>query len=110
MFFRSSCRVRNVEAEGTGVPAYFITGTESDPASAGFDFKTNCWYHGFDSIIKQASDFPDIAFGTANLSFHTSRASVFCKLIGGKTDSDFHFLPARGVYASAHMDVTVTGR
>jgi hypothetical protein len=96
-----------VEAEGPGVPAYFITGTESDPATAGFDFKANWWYHGFDGIIKQASDFPNIAFGTANLSFHTRRASVLGKLIGGNTDSDFHFLPVRGVYASAHMDVTV---
>jgi hypothetical protein len=99
-----------VEAEGLGLPAYFLTGTESDPTTAGFDFKANWWYHGFAGIIKQASDFPNIAFGAANVSFHTSRNSVLGKLIGGNTDADFHFLPVRGVYASAHMDVTVTPR
>lgn len=96
-----------VEAEGEGLPAYFLTGTEADPTGGGSDFKANWWYRGFFGVIKQASDFPNIAFGAANVSLHTSRQSVLGKLIGGNTDADFHFLPVRGVYATAHMDVTV---
>lgn len=97
-----------VEAAGEGLPAYFLSGTETDPAGAGFDFKANWWFKGPAGIIKQASDFPNIAFGTASVSLHTSRSSLLGRLIGGNTDADFHFLPLRGVYASAHMDVTVS--
>jgi len=97
-----------VEAEGMGLPGYFLTGVETDPSSAGFDFKANWWYQGFAGVIKQASDFPNIAFGPANVSLHTSRESVLGKLIGGNTDADFHFLPVRGVYSAAHMDVTIS--
>lgn len=97
-----------VEAEGPGLPAYFLTGTETDPSGGGQDFKANWWYQGFAGIIKQASDFPNIAFGSANVTLHTSRKSLLGVLIGGNTDSDFHFLPVRGVYGAAHMDVTVS--
>jgi hypothetical protein len=96
-----------VEGEGAGLPAYFLTGTETDPSGGGFDFKANWWFRGFAGVIKQASDFPDIAFGPANVTLHTSRESVLGKLIGGNTDADFHFLPVRGVYATAHMEVTI---
>jgi hypothetical protein len=99
-----------VEAEGPALPAYFLTGTETDPSGAGFDFKANWWFQGFAGVIKQASDFPDIAFGPANVTLHTSRESVLGELIGGNTDADFHFLPVRGVYATAHMDVTISAR
>jgi hypothetical protein len=96
-----------VEAAGPDLPAYFLIGAETDPAGGGSDFKANWWYKGFAGVIKQASDFPNIAFGPANVSLHTSRNSLLGKLIGGNTDADFHFLPVRGVYSSAHMDVTV---
>lgn len=96
-----------VEAGGAGLPAYFLTGTEADPTGGSSDFKANWWYRGFSGVIKQASDFPNIAFGVANVSLHTSRESVLGKLIAANTDADFHFLPVRGVYATAHMDVTV---
>jgi hypothetical protein len=99
-----------VEAEGFGVPAYFITGTEADPTGPAFDFKANWWYAADKGLVKQASDFPNIAFGTANISFHTDRTSVLGQLIGGNTDTDFHYLPVRGKYATAHMVVTVTGK
>jgi hypothetical protein len=99
-----------VEAEGVGLPAYFLAGTETDPSSGGSDFKANWWYEGFAGIIKQASDFPNIAFGPANVTLHTSRKSVLGMLIGGNSDADFHFLPVRGVYASAHMDVTISAQ
>jgi len=97
-----------VEGNGQGLPAYFLTGTETDPSGGGSDFKANWWYQGFAGVIKQASDFPNIAFGPANVSLHTSREGVLGKLIGGNTDTDFHFLPVRGVYPAAHIDVTIT--
>jgi len=99
-----------VEGEGLGLPGYFLTGTETDPTGGGSDFKANWWYKGFAGVIKQASDFPNIAFGAANVSLHTSRESALGKLIGGNTDADFHFLRVRGVYATAHMDVTISSR
>jgi len=96
-----------VEVESLGLPAYFLTGTETDPTAPGSDFKANWWYATSHEIVKQASDFPDIAFGTSSISLHTDRNSDLGKLIGGNTDSDYHFLPVRGVYPSAHMDVIV---
>ncbi len=99
-----------VEADGFNLPAYFLTGTETDPAAAGSDFKANWWFESPAGKVKQASDFPDIAFGTASIGVHTDKNSALGKLIGGNTDSDFHFLPVRGVYPSATMQVIVTGR
>jgi len=99
-----------VKAEGFGAPAYFISGTETDPTTPGFDFKANWWFAGSKGTVKQASDFPDIAFGTANITLHTDRTSMLGQLIGGNTDADFHYLPVRGKYASAHMDVIVSGK
>ncbi len=95
-----------VEAESLNLPAYFLTGTETDPVGAGSDFKANWWHEGRLGVTKQYTDFPNIAFGTANVALHTSRVGSLGKLIGGNTDSDFHFLPVRGVYSSAHMEVT----
>lgn len=99
-----------VEAEGAGLPAYFLTGTETDPSGGGSDFKANWWYKGFAGVIKQASDFPNISFGPANVSLHMSRESVLGKLTGGNTDTDFHFFPVRGIYPAAHMEVTTSSR
>jgi hypothetical protein len=96
--------------DGFGIPAYFLFGTASDPApNTGADFKANWWYDRSGSIVKQASDFPNISFGNANVTVYTDKSSVLGQLIGGNSDSDFHFLPVRGVYATAHMDVTVSG-
>jgi hypothetical protein len=99
-----------VKAEGSGLPAYFISGTETDPTAPGFDFKANWWYAAPKGTVKQASDFPNIAFGTAAITLHTDRTSLLGQLIGGNTDSDFHYLPLRGKYPSAHMDVIVSGK
>jgi hypothetical protein len=99
-----------VEAEGLGLPAYFLTGTETDPSGPGSDFKANWWFQGFGGVIKAATDFPAIAFGSASVSLHTSRESVVGKLIGGNSDADFHFLAVRGISPTAHMEVTVSAR
>jgi hypothetical protein len=64
-----------VKAEGAGLPAYFISGAETDPTTPGFDFKANWWFAGDKGTVKQATDFPNIAFGTANITLHTDRSS-----------------------------------
>jgi hypothetical protein len=99
-----------VEAEGPGLPPYFLTGTEADPTGPGSDFKANWWFADSGTQVKQASDFPNIAFGAANIALHTDKNSALGQLIGGNTDADYHFFPVRGVYSSAHMQVTVSGK
>ena len=97
-----------VKAESLAVPAYFISGTETDPASPPQDFKANWWYLAGHRLIKQASDFPDIAFGTATVGVHTNKYSLLGNLIGGNSYSTFSILPLRGVYPSAHMQVSAS--
>lgn len=99
-----------VEAEGAGLPAYFLTGTETDPTAPGSDFKANWWYANSGQVVKQASDFPDIAFGTSSITLYTDKNSALGVLIGGNSDSNYSFLPVRGVYPSAHMIVTATAK
>jgi len=96
-----------VKAGSFNLPDYFLIGTETDPTTGGIDFKANWWFAARAGRIKQASEFPNITFGFANVSLHTSRNSALGKLIGGNTDADFHFLPVRGLYASANMQVTL---
>lgn len=66
-----------MEVESLGLPAYFLTGTETDPTAPGSDFKANWWYATSHEIVKQASDFPDIAFGTASIH----RPTTNCRII-----------------------------
>ena len=99
-----------VEVESYGLPAYFLTGTEIDPTAPGSVFNANWWYANSKEVVKQASNFPAIAFGVPSVSFHTDRNSDLGKLIGGNTDSDFHLFPVRGIYATAHMEVSVSGK
>jgi hypothetical protein len=55
-----------------------------------------------------ATDFPDIAFGTADETLYTSRLSVLGELIGGNAYSSFSTLALHGVYSNAQMTVTLT--
>jgi hypothetical protein len=64
-----------VEVQAAGLPAYFLSGTETDPTAPGSDFKANWWYATSRVVVKQASDFPAIAFGTPSVTFHTNRDS-----------------------------------
>jgi hypothetical protein len=98
-----------VTAQGPELPAYFLFGTETDPTAPGSDFKANWWYKTpSGATMKQAGDYPDIAFGTASVTVYTSKNSTLGNLMGGNSDGDFHYLPLRGVYSSAHLVVTVT--
>jgi hypothetical protein len=55
-----------------------------------------------------STDFPNIAFGTADETLYTSKLSLLGKLIGGNAYSNFSTLALPGVYSNAQMTVTVT--
>jgi len=89
-----------------GLPPYFLAGTEQ-AASGPVLFIANWWYLGHEGVIKQQTTFPAIAFGAADITFHTSETSLVGKLIGGNSDANFPYFNARGAYSTAHMVVTV---
>ena len=103
---------------GSGVPALYdptltYQFTYDSTGKAGelyVEVNANWWYANSKEVVKQASNFPAIAFGVPSVSFHTDRNSDLGKLIGGNTDSDFHLFPVRGIYATAHMEVSVSGK
>ncbi len=98
-----------VTADGQGLPAYFLFGSENDPPpNSQQSFLANWWFTGHGVRIKQSTSFPVISFGTAAVTLYTSNASLLGKLIGGNTDLDFTFLSVRGVYPAATMTVTMS--
>ena len=95
-----------VGASAPWTPPYFLAGTEqaaTDPQL----FIANWWYRGNEGVIKQQTTFPAIAFGAADVTFHTSEKSLVGQLIGGNSDANFPFFNARGVYSTTQMVVTV---
>ena len=88
-------------------PAWFFHGTETDPAPGSEQLFLANWWFGANAAVKQATVFPRIGFGTASVTFFTSRDSELGTLIRGNTDSDFDILSVRGVYASADLKVSV---
>jgi len=89
---------------------YFIYGPETAPApDSAEDFLANWWYSpGSHLKMRQQSNFPNISFGTSSVTFYTAADSELGKLIGGNTFSNYSVLALRGVYPSAHMDVTTS--
>ena len=97
-----------VTAAGEELPAYFLSGTETEPpANSQQSFLANWWFTGHGNRMKQSTSFPVISFGTAAVTLYTSNTSVLGTLIGGNTDSNFSFLSVRGVYPEAIMTVTI---
>jgi hypothetical protein len=102
-----------VSAGAFDLPAYFIYGPETaPPPNTAEVFLANWWYaprgpFGEAEIMRQQSLFPAISFGTSAVTFYTSSTSLLGGLVGGNAFSDFSVLALRGVYATAHMDVTV---
>jgi hypothetical protein len=89
---------------------YFIYGPETaPPPNSATVFLANWWYapHG-DLKMRQQSLFPAISFGTSGVTFYTASTSTLGKLIGGNLFSNFSVLALRGVYPSAHMEVTTS--
>jgi hypothetical protein len=94
-------------ASGTGLPAYFLFGTENEPPpNSQQKFVANWWFSGHGIKIKQSTLFPAISFGSAAVTLYTSRTSLLGNLIGGNTASNFSFLSVRGVYPTATMTVS----
>ncbi len=89
---------------------YFIYGPETaPPPNSATVFLANWWYapHG-ELKMRQQSLFPAISFGTSGVTFYTASTSTLGKLIGGNAFSNFSVLALRGVYPSAHMEVTTS--
>ena len=95
-----------VGASAPWIAPYFLSGTEQAAAGPQL-FIANWWYLGQEGVIKQQTTFPAIAFGAADVTFHTSQSSLVGKLIGGNSDANFPYFNARGVYSTAQMLVTV---
>lgn len=97
-----------VQAEALGVPSYTIYGAETDPTAPYGDFTANWWAVSPRGVIKEAGNYPNISFGTANNTVFTDKTSQLGQLIGGNTDSNFSYLPLRGIIPTAQIVVTVS--
>jgi hypothetical protein len=99
-----------VSAASWNLPPYFIYGPETaPPENSATVFLANWWYEPHDGLkMRQQTLFPAISFGTSSVRFYTAADSALGKLIGGNTFSNFSALALRGVYPSAHMEVTVS--
>jgi len=99
-----------VAVAAPGLQPYFIYGPETaPPPDSATDFLANWWYApGRNRKMRQQSNFPAISFGTSSVSLYTAADSALGKLIGGNTFSNYSVLALRGVYPSAHMDVTTS--
>ena len=101
-----------VAAGSPEVAPYFIYGPETPPAPNSAEvFLANWWYSPKTLFgnrqMRQQTLFPAISFGGSTVSFYTSSTSLLGGLIGGNTFNNFSALALRGVYANAHMEVTV---
>jgi len=86
----------DVKAEGPGIPAIFHQRNRNRSHSARLRFQANWWVlPGTRAQSKQSSDFPEIAFGIANITLQRT-APPASALDRRHTDSDFHYLPIRG--------------
>lgn len=92
---------------GLGLIPYSISGTVNEPLGPAFPFSANWWYQGKYGTIKQATNFPLISFGSANLVLQTTSASELGQLIGGNTDTNFPWYNVRGTFAQADLQVTL---
>jgi hypothetical protein len=97
-----------VQAAAQGVPSYTIYGAETDPTAPYGDFTANWWAVTQRGIVKEAGNYPNISFGTANNTLFTDKNSELGQLIGGNTDSNFNLLPLRGIIPTAQIVVTLS--
>ena len=102
-----------VAAGSPAVAPYFIYGPETAPApNSATVFLANWWYAPntiFGTArMRQQTLFPSISFGGSSVVFHTDNTSTLGKLVGGNAYGAFTALALRGVYPTAHMEVTVS--
>jgi hypothetical protein len=93
------------------VPAYFLHGPETEPSRNAQQLFVTNWWHGAGVFprVRQQTTLPAVSFGAANVTLYTSRFSALGQLIDGNTYDNFS-LAQRGVYASAEMVVSDSGR
>ncbi len=96
------------QVEALGVPAYTIYGMETDPTAPYGDFTANWWAVTQRGVVKEAGNYPNISFGTANNTLFTDKNSELGQLIGGNADSNFSLLPLRGIIPTAQIVVTLS--
>lgn len=94
------------------VPAYFFYGQETEPPPNTQHLFTANWWHGTGdpTRVRQQTTFPAISFGTSHVTLYTSAFSALGQLIAGNAYGNFSILASRGVYASAEMIVSASGR
>jgi hypothetical protein len=99
-----------VSVDSGDLPPYFIYGPEAaPPPDSASVFLANWWYTPRGGRqMRQQTLFPAISFGTSSVTFYTAANSALGKLIGGNTFGNFSVLALRGVYPSAHMEVTAS--
>ena len=91
-----------------GVPAYFLSGSASNPPSGGDPVTANWWAQTRRGTLKMATSIPAISYGfPTSTVLHTSRASLLGGIIGGNTDASFPFFNARGKFTSGTFSVAV---
>lgn len=89
-------------------PTWHVYGREGDPApNSDFPFRAIWWSASPSGTVRMDTEFPAIAFGSAQVSLQTPGASVLTDLIGGDSIASFAALSVRGVFATAEMTVTV---
>lgn len=90
-------------------PTWQVYGRESDPApNTAFPFRAIWWYAQSSGTVRMDTTFPAIAFGDAQVSFHTPGTGFLTHLVGGNTIAAFPGLSVRGVFDDAHMAVTMS--
>lgn len=92
----------------TGI-TWHVYGRESDPEpGSAFPFRAIWWYATPGHMVRMDTTFPAIAFGDAQVSFHTPDETSLRNLLGGGTIAAFPGLSVRGVFDSAQMTVTTS--
>jgi hypothetical protein len=96
----------------TNVPPYFLYGAETEPVPNTQRLFIANWWRGTGDLarVRQQTTFPAISFGASNVALYTSTFSPLGQLVGGNTYGNFSIVAVRGVYASAEMIVTGSGR
>jgi len=92
---------------------YTIYGPETaPPPNSATVFLANWWYAPRTRSglvqMRQQTLFPQISFGTSGVTLYTSMDGVIGKLIAGNTFNDYSVLALRGVYPTAHLEVTIS--
>jgi hypothetical protein len=82
-----------------GLPAWFKTGTWSDPPpNSGASVVANWWFNGLFGVVKLSTSIGSISYGTVATTVYTSRLSLLGTLFGGNADNNFAFFNRGGVW------------